>query len=76
MCVWPLFIWGGTISTLLFVHHIGRCGRLALMILTSFGNIHPSRVVSNDININTQNGITQLVTQQWYERVVHELTAH
>ena len=75
MCVWPLFIWGGTVSSLLLVHQIGRCDRLGL-ILTSFGSIQPSRVVSNDINVNTQTGIHQLVTQPVYERVVHELTAH
>ena len=69
MSVWPLFIWRGTVSSLLHVHQIGRCDRLALMILTSFWNTHPSRVVFNDINVNTQNGIHQLVTQPMYERV-------
>ena len=76
MCVWPLFIWGGTVSSLLLVHYIGRCDRLALMILTSFCNIQPYRLVSNDKNVNTHNETDQLVTQQGYERVVHEVTAH
>ena len=75
-CVYGHYLFGVGEFLLFCLYQIGKCDRLALMALTSFRNIHPSRVVSNDINVNTQTGIHQLVTQQVYERVVHELTAH